>query len=343
MNDVRPGPAYSGGLFFYDHTAGTSTTWYRIRTVDGASQTSAWGNAFQAGTAMDPPSGFTSEALLESVKRRASLPVSQVTFQDTDLLEMADEEVLTSLVPLILSANEDYLLATQDITLDGSSAYRIPSRAIGAKLRSACFVTSSGEEVPVPRVQPERNPSLGFYIRAGYVVPVNTTGASYPTLRLRFYLRPAKLVPTDSVGVFSGVDLAAGTATLGLIPVGFETGGQYDIVKGVPPFDSLLLDKAVTFSGSTATFPAALPDGVEAGDLLCPAGQTNVVQLPAEWFHVLAQLVAAKCLEVLGDEKGYQAAALKAEQMKAAALGLISNRVEGNVEVVIPTHSPWRQ
>src|SRR5688500_12240627 len=99
---------------------------------------------------------MTSEELIDSVKRRASIPESQATFIDTDFLAMADEETSIGLVPSILSFHEEYFVYTEDVALvDEQLAYAIPYRAIGNRLRDLCYVDSSGNEYPMTRVNPE--------------------------------------------------------------------------------------------------------------------------------------------------------------------------------------------
>jgi hypothetical protein len=347
VNDVRPGPAYSGGLFFYDDLAGATTTWYRVRVVDGASQASAYSAAFQAGVLAPVPTDWTSESLLESAKRRGSIPTAQVTFTDDDLLAMADEEILTRFAPLLVSANEDYLLTQSDAAiagqLDGTKAYRVSPRAIGAKLRGVYLVDSSGMETVLPRVPPESNEQRGFYIRSGYIFPLSDNQGSYVSLRQRFYLRPSRLVGTDQAGYITGVDLANNRVSIGNVPLGFVTGATFDIIKGGSPFDVALADAVGTWNGVQLTVPS-LPADIAVGDVVCIAGTTNVPQLPAEWHPVLAQALATKALEVLGDNEGAMAASSVLQGMQGAALGLVSNRVESNVKVIPPSPSSfWRR
>ena len=79
---------------------------------------------------------FTSDDLLESVKRKISFPASQNTFQDTDILAFANEELAIAMVPAIMSFHEEYFV-TFDVVpiIGGTSRYQIPERAIGMKLR----------------------------------------------------------------------------------------------------------------------------------------------------------------------------------------------------------------
>lgn len=52
-----PGPNWdaTNSCFYYDHAAGTQTTWYRLASVDAAAQQSAWSPAFQPVGGYVPP------------------------------------------------------------------------------------------------------------------------------------------------------------------------------------------------------------------------------------------------------------------------------------------------
>lgn len=340
------GAAYSAGpppQFFYVHAAGTVLSWYRVRVLDGAAQYSPYSAPFRVGFSggLDPTTSLTSTALLASIKRRATLPVTQVTYTDADLLDMADEELSGTLVPLLMSASEDFFLAELDLPVSSTGTYRIPRRAIGSKLHSACALDADGEELELPRVSADSRASWGCYVRAGTLVVLNEHAVPLTGIRVRSYLRPSTLVDETQVAYVVSVDATAGALWLSQLPTVLTLGGRLDVLKGGSPFDTLLADTIGTISGSTVTFPAPV-DGVEVGDIVTLAGQANVVQLPAEWFPVLAQAVAAKVLEEMGDTDGAVAAHVKLEQAKAVALGLVTNRVDNNVEVIVPA-GPWRR
>jgi len=53
---------------------------------------------------------YTSETLIDSVKRRIAIPTNQNTYTDADILAFADEELALGIVPTIMSLHEDHLL-----------------------------------------------------------------------------------------------------------------------------------------------------------------------------------------------------------------------------------------
>jgi hypothetical protein len=83
---------------------------------------------------------LTSNALIESIKRKISFPVSQNTFSNTDLLAFANEEMMISQVPSVMIYHEEYFVIGVKVPLrDNVSRYPIPDRAIGMKMRDLFY------------------------------------------------------------------------------------------------------------------------------------------------------------------------------------------------------------
>ena len=84
---------------------------------------------------------FNSQALIDSIKRRANVPDSQAMITDAGILDFANEEMLLNLVPLVVSKHEDYFLTEEQVqVIHGVKNYQIPYRALGTKIEKAAFV-----------------------------------------------------------------------------------------------------------------------------------------------------------------------------------------------------------
>ena len=89
---------------------------------------------------------YTTEDLINSVKRRANVPDSQDMISDNEILEFANEEMLLNFIPLVYSKHEDYYLVRQEIPLEANKTrYPIPYRAIASKVREIAIQGSGGE------------------------------------------------------------------------------------------------------------------------------------------------------------------------------------------------------
>lgn len=89
----------------------------------------------------------------------------------------------------------------------------------------------------------------------------------------------------------------------------------------------------------TVTIPKKL--GVD--DIIALPEETSIPQIPIELHSMLAQRVAMRCLESLGDVPGLQAAAAKLADMEAKTGSLIDNRVESSPMKIVPRHTPIKR
>lgn len=282
----------------------------------------------------------TTADLLASIKNRALIPTSQETFTDEDLLQMADEELLTSLVPLILSTQEDYYTSWKDYPVDGKE-YEISSRALGGKLRDVVCVNETGDEYSVPRVNPEDaeySDEFSFFLRANRVI---FTELPKDPVRVYFHIRPNCLIKSMNCGVVTAIDTDLRTVEISTIPSNFTAASIYDVVSPKAPFQCRAIDLTPTdITDSVLTFDV-LPT-VSLGDYLCLAGQSPVVQLPYDLIPVLAQSVAVKVLEGNGDRDGMAAAQARLDTMGRNAFKLLEPRVDGQPSKVINYQSSLR-
>ena len=99
---------------------------------------------------------MTSDDLIASIKRRISFPLSQNTFQYSDMLSFLNEEMQISAVPSVKQEHEEYFVYRQSVDLVyGVSRYEIPNRSIGMTLRDVKFADSSGNFYDMTRIAPE--------------------------------------------------------------------------------------------------------------------------------------------------------------------------------------------
>jgi hypothetical protein len=293
---------------------------------------------------------WTVEDITTSAKRRALIPSAQVTFQTADFTAIANEELQTYLVPLITSQREDYFIAHYDVTITGGTIqYRLPTRAVGQALRMAHLVDVQGMLQPFPRYAREAlsgAPGGGFYLD-GNVLQIATdnpdsVGQLGQSIRMTYFLRPNTLVASTAVGIVTNINAGAKQVTVGTAPGTFTSSALYDLVRGIPGFESLAIDQAATIAGNVLTFANALPSDLLVGDVVALAGQSNIPQVPPEAHPLLAQRVAVKCLEALGDAEQIQHAGAAMARQEADFVKLIAPRVAGNVERVINRRSVFR-
>lgn len=291
---------------------------------------------------------LTSTTLIESVKRRASIPEDQATFTSEDFLALANEEIDNALVPLILSMQEEYFVYPETVALVAStSRYAIPYRAIGGKLRDLFYQDTNGQLHEMSRIAPEEkvtfqeNPDSNtyfkyFYVEGNNVVLAPTVGSSpVGSLVFTYYLRPNDLVEADEVAFITDIDTSGDNTiyTVTQVPEDFSASTEMDVNQTksghkIRVFD--LSPVAVNSGTNQITFLTAdLPTDIIVGDHIALAGQCFIPQIPSDLHSILAQRVAQRCLESMGDAAGLQAASVKLQEMETRSSTLIDNRVEG--------------
>lgn len=291
---------------------------------------------------------YTSTGLIAQVKRLASVPTNQSLFDETAFLEFLSDEMLTEMVPQILSCRENYFETYTDYpVVSGTDRYIIPRRAIGDKLKNVVWVNSDGTESHCPKLtdkdieEADAYWLAGHFIRGNYI-HLHPNAAAFPgmTLRAKYYRRPNRLVKTSQAGQV--VSILGNVVTLSSAPTTWTTATILDAIKGKPGFESLGDDLTITLiAGFDLTF-ATVPTGLEAGDWIAEAGESPIPQIPYEMHGTLAQKGAAKIMEALGSQAGLQAAQAKLQIKEQRALTLLTPRVDEKPKRVVSRRGIWR-
>lgn len=317
---------------------------------------------------------MTSDTLIESVKQRAMIPISQSTFTDKDLLDFANEELKMGMLPTIMTLHEEYLVYNEDVPLeDNVSKYPIPYRAIGAKLNDIVYKDQAGNLYEMTRLTPADRvwwqSSAGFFNQFGrfffennnIVLVPGVQQANQGTLSLFYYMRPNELVETNRIATITALS-TSGTdtiITLDQIPANIRSditntttqSNLIDFLQTKPghktyKFDYTLPSGSLNVSAKTLTIPTADVPADEAGvsfltigDYIATAGECMIPQIPTDLHVVLAQRVACRCLEALGDTAGLTNAKVKLDEMNAMLANLIDNRAESSPQKVVNQHS----
>lgn len=153
---------------------------------------------------------YSSNTLIEAVKRNISFPIAQVTFSEDDILRFADEEMFLEQVPSILQFHEEYFVFNEEVPLTANqSRYPIPKRAIGMKLRDLFYKNTQDQLVEMSRINPDDKaymqtkgdtfPTPIYYYMENNSVVVSPTVGPNPngSLVFSYYLRPNSLVPDE--------------------------------------------------------------------------------------------------------------------------------------------------
>lgn len=290
---------------------------------------------------------LTADTLIASIKRRAMLPASQVTFKNEDFLAFANEEMDMAMMPYVMSFHEDYFLYTETIPIvNNKSRYAIPYRATGNKLRDVQFADEGGNLYEMARITVGDKPyyqygplsSVSARLKAFYIehneialVP-QIQGNLSGSLRVSYYIRPNSLVDASRIMTVQNINSTTGEITVNQVPSHISVNGLIDLIQVKSPHKCLAIDITVqnidTVNKIITIAPASLPSELAIGDQLAAAEECYIPQIPTELHSMLAQRVACRCLEALGDQQGLQAAMLKLAEMEQKGGTLVDSRVD---------------
>lgn len=293
--------------------------------------------------------------LLNSIKVRAAVPLAQISFTDQDLLNFASEEIDLKIVPSVLSVREEFYVTTETIPLvSGQSSYKIPYRAIGGKIRFVYIQSTDNTIKPLAQIAMERMPEFqessfayqntGFYIQSDEIVllpPIS--GPVSGSLIVKYYLKPNAVVEASRGAQITAIDTSTGNIAVDGVPSNITAGSLVDFIQSISNHKTRAFDVQVVSANSTTKIinvaPSSIPADLVVGDYICTAGEAIVAQVPSELQVMVAQAVACRVLEAIGDTQGLANATSKLQEMEVKLLNVIDSRVESPSKKLVNTQS----
>jgi hypothetical protein len=294
---------------------------------------------------------FTTAGLIDGARRRSSLPSSQNLFYDPDFIALINDHMISFVIPLIKSVNEEYFVVNYDTPLVANqSEYTIPTRALGGALRDIAIVDANGRETQLARIAPEAVKysgnfqdygASGIYLRGEKIVfyPALTNYPATSQLRFKYERRPNDLCLITNAGKILTLDQANKKITLDRVPTAWGTSTTLDIISPIPQFESIKDDAVIVGIVGTTVELSAWPAGIAAGQYCAESLTSPIAQLPYEAHKLLQQLGAIALLESAGDTQGITNSKSTMKEMTEAFKLIITPRVEGSPQKVVNKNS----
>lgn len=289
---------------------------------------------------------YSVEELIANIKRRCSVPTSQLTYTNEDFTLLANDTMQDEVVPLIMSTREEMFVEHATVLSPADGVIPFPPETAGNKLRSICYLQQESPLVLInlPRIDLDVVAGVGFanwatlagfYIQGNdFVLYPNTSVPTNTQIRIYFYRRTLVLAAPDTYGRIVSIDPNTNTVVMDFVPHDWAIGTELNAVSQTTPF-KMVNDTLVISSLSSPSIILNNVDDLSVGDYISDLGYSAIPQIPIEAHPYLAQITAAKCLEGLGDREGEAAALAKAEKLKESLLVLISQRVDGSVKKIV--------
>lgn len=217
---------------------------------------------------------YTSNELIEAVKRKMSMPITQVTFTDDDILEFANEEMFLAQVPSMMQYHEEYLVYRHRVKLiPNINKYDIPDRAIGMKLRDLFYVDDQNQLFEMTNVgagnqdffqnasSVNNTPKHFFLENNSVVLAVNSLSSVIGNLEMTYFLRPNSLVRNERAAISNGF---IKQITIGLVNQGdsLQINSHTTLVAGID--FTIGINSVSTATNLSGAINSANIDGVTA-------------------------------------------------------------------------------
>lgn len=292
----------------------------------------------------------TTTRFLEGVKRRISNPANQVLLDDEDMLDMADDVMQLSIVPLMLSVRQDYYVTSEDeATVANQAEYSIPYRAIARGLRDLKLRDAAGSTRDLSLIALEdahlyrqNTDVIGFYFKGDKIVLVNTPTVSTLTLEKWYNRAPSKFCLVDDAGLVTNI--SGNNVTINAVPSTFVAGAVIDFVQGKSGNSILDMDVEILgVNGAVISFTSGdVPSSLVVGDYISLAQTSPVLQCPDEIQPYLETETAIHILQALGDFENMKVLKEHAAEELKAAKQLLEPRISGENTKIINRYSLLR-
>lgn len=309
------------------------------------------------------------DILIQKVRLGMSLPNIENRFSDAALLDLANDEIQSSVLPWLFSLREEYSITSQDFSLSSlaTNGYlNYPLFSSGRTLKDIWVTDSNTLDrasfKPLERIgldrswiynNTETNSTYGDFPRAFvlqgdriYLYP-KPTATTTGTLRLYYHVIPNTLVNINrgaNISSISGDD----TITIGSgVPSFMRSAGvKLDIIFQTPDYQVFIRDQEVSSStnstitlvgyDATNTLSGA---GFLTGMLVCLAGETTETPLPVEVNQLLIQSIIVRVLESMNAPQQLGLALERFNRLKTQLRQILSPRAENRPITFVPSYS----
>lgn len=300
---------------------------------------------------------LTGDELISTVRRRAGAHNTGTQGStDADILDILNEEMMTTMVPYVRRVREEYFVISRKIPLEPSRLrYRIPARAVGQQIRSIFTSDGPNNRERMERISPEQldelsfgdgTGSVWFYLESNHIVLAGNQAPS-GDLEVAFLARPGQLVLESATRKVVSVD--GRTITLDQeIPASWESAASFDIHSPLSGAELKQLSLSrVSASGTLLEVVEEIDGSVHGtyapvpGDYVCLEGEAALPALPIELHIPLAQAAVCRVVEALGDIELLTYHRQTLSDMLQGQTAIISNRIDSHAKKLVPSNPLW--
>lgn len=294
--------------------------------------------------------------LISKIRLGMSLPNIENRFSDSTLLELANDEIQSTVLPWIFSLREDYLISSQeyDLTTITNGIIDFPQPSSGRTLKDI-WVSEDGKAYrPLNRIgldeawrfnEDDFDVPNAFSLQGNSIYLHKKPNAStVGTLRIYYHILPNTLVSVSrgiTISSVSGDD----TLTFASVPLFMTANSNIDIIYNTPDYQVFLRDQtissttatSITLSGYGPTNTLA-NNGFASGLIVCLSGETIETPLPIEVNQLLIQAVIIRVLESMNAPQQLSLALERFARLKTQLRDILTPRSENRLLKFRPSY-----
>lgn len=298
---------------------------------------------------------YTTASLIEKTRTIGAIPSSSSNFTDQKLVTIANDEMQSTVVPLIMMAKQEYYVTYEDFEITSTSEptiIPIPHNAIYDKIADitlAQTVNGVVNELSIPNIARETltaGPAystiyyqnvFGYTIQDSNIIFYPGVYVNLPQnyIRLYFYRRPLELVTTANAGRITAI--TGNDLTLSQIPASWTIGDDMVAVSQLPPFRVKGYATITAISNPVVTVDDASLFAV--GDWISLDGYCPIPMIPVEAMSYLIACTVLRVHEAMADDKMTELATLKKKELGAILINSITPRTDGERQVIQKRYS----
>jgi hypothetical protein len=302
---------------------------------------------------------------IDTVLRSSYLPAVQGGWNHQELLDTAWEQVVSVMMPMLITSSPRFRRENHDITLVAEqSTYTIPEHAMLRKLHLAHLIDTDGRPGKLHRREPTED-EFFFESTSGHPISIrlhdtyielNPAPSAadilvWPTLRTWIHRRPGRFVRATDDGSGDNPARAAqvltsssGTVTYTTtMPSSFAADSEHDFYSQTEPHRRLGTAVAATGAPSTSsqTFSTANAALVSAGDYVCLKNETCFMPVPVDMGRHIKDLVIFSIGKTQSDKDAYQTALESLQRDVSGMFRAAADPLPGNPLTQTLFHSPF--
>lgn len=279
----------------------------------------------------------TTTDLLNSVKRRSQLPDDGGTLSDADILAFATDELQNVVYPRLMAMNEWHYAFTYRSALSSERSYRIDPRVAGNRITSVEYTADAVDFRFIKYNHPltqaaSNNVYYESYSIFGNNIVLSSGCPTSGVIVVRAVARPSTLVSTGCSRINS-INTVTNEVTVDVD--NFSAGDNVDILYSTTPYEFITLDDLLDVAVGSVYHLSEDVQSSYVSARLCPAGQSDRVQLPDELHDYLAQRVAIRCMEARGFTQDMDNHLRKLVDLEGAFDRLVAPRNKGEFKAII--------